>query len=429
MEPFRTRLDPILRNAYRSASVHERMIHKHVIGILVGMSVLVLVAARAEPVPAPDRTSEAGSNEVRRASVEMLRRELEWDPSNLRAALALGGILRRQGETDEAREIVDKAMQAARERIARDGDSVEQRILLGSAAVFLGRGGAAVKQFESALLLEPEREEIHLGLVRALFGAERLDEAEQALELARSLFPDSAAVKSQAAELHELRGRFDRAIPLLEELRSAEDSPSVSRRLVQAYMRTDEAEKAVNLIRELADAGKLGRLEADLNVFQIRLSNGDLRAARVQLQRAAETDAGHPAVKRAFNRYYAVRADDAEAENNYRRAILFWERAHESHPEDPGTRYRYGKALAMVEDYEKTLEQFLPLLKQQPPQPEFYADLALTLIALEQYESADRVVQLGFNVATELESEAGREVLADVSKRLEQKRRELAGKR
>lgn len=334
--------------------------------------------------------------------IELLQKELEREPTNVKIALLLGGMLRKEGRTGEATSVVENSTGILEQRIISEGDSAELLYLIGMCSLFLERDAAAFQHFQTALALEPEREAVHLGLVRSLLNLGRREEAIGSLELALTLFPESEIVKQQLVEAFESEGRYEAAIPILEELRRLDTgNPAVFERLLTAYVKTGNAAKAGPLFEELSEKGVISPLEAVINVYRIHLANDDLRAARMELQKAESLDEDHPIVADAFREYYSLQAKAAEADDNYRRAILFWERAIDSFPDDWGAQYSLAMAHTKLQNHEDALEIFVKLGEQQPADPIFYANFARTLIALKNFEAAKKVVDLGLNIATQ----------------------------
>lgn len=357
----------------------------------------------------PDSLAQSQVDEKR---LELLEGELKRYPENLKIALVLGGLLRKEGRQEEANNLVDEAMNLVAERIAEEGDSSERYYLIGMGALFLNRNYLALDRFQLALSLEPEREEIHLGLARALLSLKRVDEAASALELATVLFPESSTVKSQLAELYYKEEEFDKAISILEELRVIEpENPNVFNRLLSVYIEAGDVANATPLLNQLENEGKINALQRILQIFRMHLSNGDIRDARVELQNASDIDGDGLLVKGAFGEYYAVQAREAEKEGNFRRSVLFWERSLESAPNVWRTQYSLALALAALEEHEAALERYLTLLEKKPADPIFYKDLSISLSAMDQFDAALRVLDLGVKLATSSNSHSALEKL------------------
>jgi len=351
--------------------------------------------------------------------LELLRGEWEENPEDLRIALLLGRTLRQAGSDDEARSVVVASLDAARERIKTEGESAEDHHLMGMAALFLKRNYTALQSFQIAISLNPEREEIHLGLVRTLLNLKRYGEAQEAIELAIALFPESESVKRLQAEVYERTDEFGKAVPILEELRAlSPNDKGVFNALLNAYVKSGRADKAKPMFQQLAKEGALSEVEASIQVFRIHLTQGDLRSARVELQNAVDLDEDSPVVKGAFRDYYAAQANQAEEGENLRRAILFWERALEQVPNDWQSKYRLGLAHAALNNHEEALEHNLPLMEKTPTDPLFYANVSEALLALERFEAAGKVFQLGLTLAEDTKNEAAIERFQSIKEAL-----------
>lgn len=354
-------------------------------------------------------------------SVDLLQSEWENNPANLQIALLFGGLLNDSGETRRAKKVVEQSMDAAKVLMEERGDSPDIHYMLGMAGLFLERFHLALSHFEVALSLRPDREEIHLGLIRALMSLDRTEEAIQALDLALTLFPENLSIKLQLAEAHERSGNFGQAITILEELHAmTPEDGEIFNRLLSTCVAAGDAGKAAPLFEKLVEAGSITPIEAVIHVYRIYLRKGDLRAARIELQKAMRMDENHPLLKDAFREYYSLQADAAEKEDNFRRAILFWERALENVPEDWQARYRLATAHAALNNHQEALDLFLSLLEERPADPLFYANLAKTLIALERYESAGKVLQLGLQAARQSKDPDALAQLQRVSDQLNQ---------
>lgn len=334
--------------------------------------------------------------------IALLQEDWQRERANVRLALVLGGALRETGRNEEAKAVVGESISALRERMETSGDSAEHYELLGLASLFLNDYEAALESYRVGLALNPERAEIHLGLIRALLNMGREAEARDALDLALVLFPESVPFQQQLAELHLRAGRIEEAIPQLEALRRLNpDDAAVRDRLLQAYVETGNAEKARPLLDELAEAGRISPLEGVLHRFRMHLEAEDLRAARVALQEASRIAEDDPRLRQAFGDYYALQARGAEKDRSFRRAVLFWERALEYTPDNWRIRYRIALAHAALNQHDEAMEWYLPLLEQRPVDALFYADFAHTLFELERLDIAELVVALGLRIAAE----------------------------
>lgn len=365
---------------------------------------------------AQNQASSGSSEQIR---LEMLQDEWERNPANLKVALVLGGLLRREGKTQDAQSVVRNSVSAVEERMETEGDSSELQYMLGMGALFLTQNDVALQRFQIALSLQPDREEIHLGLIRSLLALEKVAEARDALELAAVLFPDSESVKSLLAEVHLKAARYHEAIAILEELRTLKpEDPNLFNELLSAYVKAGEADKAAPLFEQLVEQGAISQLEAIVHLFRIYMGKGDLRSARIELQNASRIDADNVILKDAFREYYSIQAKQAEAGNNYRRAVLFWDRALEQVPDDWQAQYRLALAHATLKNYDEALERYLPLAEMKPADPKFYADFSLTLIELKRFEAANKVIGLGLKIASQDNNHSAEEQLQNARSRL-----------
>lgn len=351
--------------------------------------------AQQEPDQVPGRSPD-------QARLKLLQDEYEGNPANLKVALVLAAVLRNTGHANEATAVVENSIEAVENKIKSQGDSAELYFLAATGALFLNRSEYALERFQIALALEPEREEIHLGLIQSLLNLEREQEAKEAIDLASAIFPDSSAIKRQRVQVSVASGQQNDAIALLEELYATNpEDQVVFNRLLRAYVDVGDADKASPLFQQLVEAGSISSIEAAIHVFRIHLKKEDLRSARIELQKAVREDENHPLVKDAFREYYSLQAEKAEAGKNYQRAILFWERVLERVPDDWKAQYHLALAHAALQDHEKAIDYFLHLLEQQPIEPAFYANFAFSLIELDRLKAAHGIVELGLKLESE----------------------------
>ncbi len=338
--------------------------------------------------------------------LELLQGEWERGPENLRVALLLGQRLRQASRDDEARTVIVSSLEAAKKHFEREGESAEAHHLFGMGNLFLNRNYTALQHFQIAISLDPEREEIHLGLVRTLFNLKKYSEAKEAIDLAVAIFPESESVKRLLAEVFEKTDQSSKAVPIWEELLAINPGDKeLFNALLSSCVKSGQAEKAKAMFQHLVDEGLLSQIDASIQVFRIYMTKGDLRAARVELQQAVEIDEKSEVVKGAFRDYYVAQAIQAEDGENYRRAILFWERALQQVPDDWQSKYRLGLAHAELKNFQEALEYYLPLMESSPADPVFYANVADALLGLDQIEAAGKVYQLGFGLAEKSRNE------------------------
>jgi tetratricopeptide (TPR) repeat protein len=133
-----------------------------------------------------------------------LRRALELDAGNPEYLFRLGSVLLARGRAEEAVEVLLQAEKEADE-------SVALLTTLGGACVQAVRLPEAERAFRRALELEPGNAEAGMGLLSAILGGRRLD---QAIDLARSLaakHPGRADIQSRVAQALERANRVEEA--------------------------------------------------------------------------------------------------------------------------------------------------------------------------------------------------------------------------
>jgi protein O-GlcNAc transferase len=122
------------------------------------------------------------------------RQVMESDAHYPAAIVNLGYVLREQGRTNEAREVLERAVRIA----AEDADS---HYLLGSILETTGPRGAEISHLQKAIDLRPDFELARRQLIAALFKSDRLAEATKLCEESIAALPDSA-------ELHFYRSNL-----------------------------------------------------------------------------------------------------------------------------------------------------------------------------------------------------------------------------
>jgi protein O-GlcNAc transferase len=123
------------------------------------------------------------------------RQVMESDAHISGALVNLGFVLREQGRTNEAREILERAVRIA----AEDADS---HYLLGSILETTGPRDAEVLHLQKAIDLRPDFELARLQLITALFKSDRIAEATQFCEESMAILPDSAELHFYRSNLY-----------------------------------------------------------------------------------------------------------------------------------------------------------------------------------------------------------------------------------
>jgi protein O-GlcNAc transferase len=122
------------------------------------------------------------------------RQVMESDADYPRALVMLGFVLREQGRTDEAREVLQRAVRIA----AEDADS---HYLLGSILEATGPREAEISHLQKAIDLRPDFEFARCQLITALFKSDRCAEATELCEESMAILPGSG-------ELHYYRSNL-----------------------------------------------------------------------------------------------------------------------------------------------------------------------------------------------------------------------------
>jgi protein O-GlcNAc transferase len=148
---------------------------------------------QAHPLKAQgDENLKAG----RYADAERCYRQVTESDANFPGALInLGFVLREQGRTNEAREVLERAVRVA----AEDADS---HYLLASILETTGPRETQVSHLRKAIELRPDFELARLELITALFKSDRNAEATQLCEEGMAILPDSAELHFYRSNLH-----------------------------------------------------------------------------------------------------------------------------------------------------------------------------------------------------------------------------------
>ncbi len=123
------------------------------------------------------------------------RQVMESDAHHAAAIVNLGYVLREQGRTSEAREVLERAVRIA----AEDADS---HYLLGSILETTGPRGAEISHLQKAVDLRPDFELARRQLIAALFKSDRLAEATKLCEESIAILPDSAELHFYRSNLY-----------------------------------------------------------------------------------------------------------------------------------------------------------------------------------------------------------------------------------
>jgi len=232
----------------------------------------------------PQTVKEQGDEHVkagRYADAERCYRQVMESDAHYPAALVnLGFVLREQGRTDEAREVLERAVRIA----AEDADS---HYLLGSILETTGPRDAEISSLQKAIDLRPDFELARHQLITALLKSDRLPQATQLCEESIAILPDSA-------DLHFCRSSL--------------------------YLHTDEKTLAIESCKR-ALALKPAMLAAQQSLSRLLLDTEQLEQAEASYRREIELTPEHFGPYHQLGVVLYLMRRYAEAIEQFKRAI------------------------------------------------------------------------------------------------------------
>lgn len=196
-----------------------------------------------------DEHLKAGRNADAERCFSLIR---ESDAQYPAALINLGYVLREQGRTDEAREVLERAIRIA-------ADDADSHYLLGSILEATGPRDAEVSHLQKAIALRPDFEMARCQLITALSRSGRLTEAVRICDEGLTLLP-------QSAELHFYRSNL--------------------------YLHSDDKEPAIASCKR-ALALSPGMLAAQQSLSRLLLDTGQLELAEASYRREIELTPEH----------------------------------------------------------------------------------------------------------------------------------------
>ncbi len=298
---------------------------------------------------------------------------------------------------------LEGAIQAYREYLAADPDSIPARSNLGAALARTGRYQEAIAEYSRALANSPGNPALLLNLGLAYYKSGRPAEAAARFEQAASLAPQfKGQVTLLLASCYNSLGKYSQAIALLAPLENQQPDDAAFNYLYGTALIGDG--------RSAAGASVVGRIlshgdsaEARLLQGAIKLRDHDYDGARADLERSIALNGDLPAAharlgelllargdlapaRAAFARELALDPADFESNLNlgvmakqdqdYATARRYFDRALQSRPDDPGARYQGALldfATGKADVARKTLEA---LIAASPDFAEAHATLA-----------------------------------------------------
>lgn len=176
--------------------------------------------------------------------VELLRPLRDKHPDDRALLYLLGTALIRDGQPEQGQLLVD--------RILRDGDSAEARLMLGTARMMARDYRGALEEFEKAVRLNPKLPSAHSYYGRALLATGDRDRAMEQFRRELELNPNDFDSNLYIGVLLKQEQKFEEALPYLERaLRVRPGAPSVRYQIGSLYVSAGRLSQAQRILEEL----------------------------------------------------------------------------------------------------------------------------------------------------------------------------------
>jgi protein O-GlcNAc transferase len=164
-------------------------------------------AEAATPVAHPTkRQGDEHARAGRYADAECCYRQVTATDAEYPGSLImLGFVLKEQGRSNEAREVLERAVRIA-------GEDADSHYLLGSILAVTGPRGAEIAPLQKAINLRPDFEFARRQLIGALLASERFAQATELCEESLAILPNSAELHFCRSNLHLKAGEKTSAI-------------------------------------------------------------------------------------------------------------------------------------------------------------------------------------------------------------------------
>ncbi len=278
----------------------------------------------------------------------LLRRSLQQNPDNGKAAYNLGLILLRLQRYGEASAVLKSAETAADHppleqiyiaeataafhltrypeaiavlRKCGKPGTVAAFQLLGSAQALSGDLPGAIKTFQEAITAYPDNPDLYFRLAMVFAEGRRDSDAEAVLRRASEQIPNSPVIDYGRAVLDEMTGRDEEAISWAKtSIGAMEKQPEVWGLLGTLYEHIGDTEAALQAYRKALDHGGnesyTGTKYAELLIRLQRYSD-----AANELKKLDSSYPNDPLVNRAFGKLYRAEGQNEKAETYLRRSI------------------------------------------------------------------------------------------------------------
>jgi protein O-GlcNAc transferase len=282
-------------------------------------------------------------------TVADLQARLARDPDNLETLVALGGVLRRLGRTEDAIACFRRALTA-------HPNVAEIWFNLGNAQSATGAAAAAAESYARALALKPDMGPAHFNLGNVLRDRGELDAAEAAYRRALALMPEHAVLHMNLGNLLRRLDRLDEAIACHRRALALEPQRHEARfNLANALAAAGERDEAAHCYREVL-AARPDFADATANLAALLLSDRAGAEADGLIAGLLARDPRSRAALMLLARRRIVRERWAEAEDALRRALAAGAADDaEAHQLRGLCLFRLGDAAGAVEAYRRAL--------------------------------------------------------------------------
>ncbi len=301
-------------------------------------------------------------------ALDAYNRALQLNPSSVEALSGMAQTYVRMGQTDKAKELLHKVL-ALNPRRSND------LMIAGELFIQTGDYNGAIQMLQRAEAIQPTP---RADLLQALAyqHLHKPEQARQYLDRARAKAPHNSEVLRAIAGYYRETRDYQASINALRAVPS--QTADVIAEMGYTYeLWGKKKEAAANYGRAATMAP--GQLSYQLSAAASDLATGELKEARVFLDRAQKIDPNH-------YRVHAIRAEVAKQENHYQEAIKEYNAALRNLPESStegalypielrvnlGELYRtVGDENASHQQYEMAFQQIQPMNIEGPTRAEF----------------------------------------------------------
>jgi tetratricopeptide (TPR) repeat protein len=254
--------------------------------------------------------------------LDELRKTVSLDQNNLEARIKLGNYY--LGGSRGRAEVIAESERLAKEILAKDPNSIEGRILMGSVLFAQNQKDKAFEELNHAIQLDPNRVESYLSMAKFYIASKDSQKAEELFQRAISVNGNSAVAHTEYGKFLAQSGRNTEAEAELRKAVEVGPTDRNSRFMLASYYlvthqfdKAEEAYKAVVTLEPekpesqavLADFySAVGRMDDSVRIYrqilskspdylqgryrlaEILLTKGDTQAAGTQIEEALKKD-------------------------------------------------------------------------------------------------------------------------------------------